>query len=178
MAEHKRFWKSYIKGKILDYEQRQWWTEMTKEGDRSKLRTYVTFKKQLRLEKYLLSYGDPLGRSLHTSLRTGTNDLEIDRARRFGTHRDLRICRFCNLNLVETERHFVISCPLYKDYRDQLYRSIANVSNEKWTLTNRSEDDIFILLLQGTGDEFERIIFRLFQSYLTRCFRLRKEKEQ
>jgi len=175
--EHKRFWNSYIKGKIHDYEERQWWTEMTKDGDNSKLRTYVTFKKQLRLEKYLLSYADSLGRSMHTSLRTGTNDLEIDRARRFGIHRDLRICRFCNLNLVETERHFVLSCPLYKEYRDQLYRSIANVSQNKWNFFNRSENDIFILLLQGTGDEFQKIIFRIFQSYLVRCFRFRKMKE-
>jgi len=176
MDDHKRFWKVYIKGKILDYEQRRWWTDMTMEGENSKLRTYVTFKKQLRLEKYLLTPGDSLGRTLHTSLRTGTNDLEIDRGRRFLIHRDLRICRFCNLNLVETERHFVLSCPLHQMDRDQLYRSIANVSQNKWDFSKRSEDETFILLLQGTGDEFQRIVFRLFQSYLVRCFRLRKMK--
>jgi len=55
----------------------------------------------------------------------------------------------------------VLSCPLYKEYRDQWYRSIANVSQNKWNFFNRSENDIFILLLQGTGDEFQKIIFPL-----------------
>ena len=50
-----------------------------------KTRTYITFKKTLGLEKYLLANSNSSGRAYHTSLRSGTNILEIEKA-------DGRVC--------------------------------------------------------------------------------------
>ena len=135
------------------------------DASQKKLRTYITSKKKLCLEKYLLA--DP------TSLRTGTNVLEIEKGRFEGIHRTLRYCKMCDLKIVEDEKHFVLQCPLYDQLRANLFKSICNISGGKWDLKNRPMEESFVLLMQGTGDEHEKIIFRIFHCHLQRCFKLR-----
>ena len=81
MKQHKGFWKNYISKLILQQEEQSWWNRMNAKQDHNKLRNYVIFKKKLRLEKYLLADSTPKGRVYHTSLRNGTNELEIERGR-------------------------------------------------------------------------------------------------
>jgi len=75
---HKRFIKIYMTKIIFSYEEDKWRDELVK---KSKLRTYIRFKKKLILEKYLLTRGYFTGRSLMTQVRTGTNKLEIEMGR-------------------------------------------------------------------------------------------------
>lgn len=41
-----------------------------------------------------------------------------------GTPAYLRLCEFCDLQVVEDEFHFVFYCPLYCDLRNSLFESI------------------------------------------------------
>ena len=149
---------------------------MNEDIDHRKLRTYVTFKKNIRLEKYLLTDSHYLGRAYHTSLRTGSNTLEIDQGRRKRIHRDFRFCIHCDSKAVESEKHFLLDCPRYQDLRNKLFASILEISNGKWELVNRSSEDQFLLLMAGSGDQYESRIFKTFHKYLVKCFKLRKEE--
>ena len=139
---------------------------------------YVTFKRVFRLEKYLLVNSDARGRSYHISLRSGTNCLEIEKGRHLGISRELRFCKCCDSKAVEDEIHFLMHCPLYNQLREKCFKSILNISGGKWDLKSRPASESFVLLMQGTGDEHEKIIFRIFHCHLKRCFKLRNKEQQ
>ena len=40
----------------------------------------------------------------------------------------LRICKQCNLNVVEDEVHLLMECPLYDDIRSTIQHHISNVT--------------------------------------------------
>ena len=85
---------------------------------KSKLRTYRTFKTKLKLEKYL-NVGNLKGRKLLTSLRSGSNMLEIEKGRWKRVDKDQRLCLQCDMKQVEDEKHFVVACGRY--YNDAIY---------------------------------------------------------
>jgi hypothetical protein len=171
--DHRKFWKTFITKIIADHEEKDWIIQINK---KPKLRTYRSFKKKLSLEKYLLTDSKPLGRHIHTSLRNGANFLEIERGR-WGPNplpEELRICKHCDLKVPETELHFVTSCPRYHLVRIKLYNLISDVSQGKWHLEQKPIDQQFLLLMAGTGDEYELRIFTIFQNFLIKFVRLRK----
>ena len=137
------------------------------------MRTYCTFKSNLRLENYLLVSSNNYGRYLHTALRIGTNKLRIDMDRRNNLEEKDRICKECNLNVVENELHFLVECDKYNQLRSQLFNSIFTLSKGKWNLSAISKHDCFIILINGTLDNYQYKIFRLLHSYLAKMFKLR-----
>ena len=174
--DHRNFWKSWITKIIAVHEEKNWMTEVFK---KPKLRTYRTLKKKLCFEKYLATDAKPLGRYIHTSLRNGANFLEIERGR-WGHDplpEELRICQHCDLKVPETEKHFVTACPRYHLLRMKLFKLIAEISNDKWHLEHKSSEEQFLLLIAGTGDEYETKIFCVFQNYLVKFMRLRNTKK-
>ena len=172
---HKSFWKKYISKIILQHEEKLWFKRMSTKKEHNKLRNFITFKKTLKMEKYLSASNNPNGRIYHTSLRNGTNVLEIERGRWKHIPMEYRYCTLCDLKKVEDEKHFLLTCPLYNDLREKFYQNVSNVSNRKWDLKCRSPDESFILLMQGTGDDYEQTIFRIFHCHLERCFKLRNK---
>ena len=44
-------------------------------------------------------------------LRSGTLPIEIEKGRYRGKPRNERYCKQCNINVVETEDHFLLHCP-------------------------------------------------------------------
>ena len=60
-------------------------------------------------------------------VETGHFNTLIDPATRNCRHLRLheRICQLCNMGSTEDEYHFLMVCPLYKDYRDNLFNSIT-----------------------------------------------------
>ena len=146
--------------------------------DYSKLRTYRLFKKKLRLEEYLLVTSNSYGRSIHTSLRIGSNKLEIDMGRRLNLDKKERLCKNCSTGSVEDELHFLIQCPNYNNLRNELYNKISKVSKNKWKLTNLSNNDAFLILMNGSQDEYQRKIFVILHSYLVKCYKIRLKDKQ
>ncbi len=138
----------------------------------SKLRTYRHIKVNLKLEAYLLS-SNPKARSILFSIRSGTNKLEIERGRWARKPELHRVCKYCSLNHVENEIHFVNVCPNYHDLRSFMFQKIMTLSGGKWDLVNVSVQEQFRILMQGTGDQFESEVFRTFQSFLLKASRKR-----
>ena len=56
-------------------------------------------------------------RSLLCHLRFGILPLRLETGRYIGEPVEDRLCRFCTLNVVEDERHFMLECELYNQIR-------------------------------------------------------------
>src|SRR3569833_4116701 len=114
-VEHKRFWRKFGSKIIHDHEEKSWKERML---DHKKLEIYSLYKTKLRLEKYLSTPTDYKGRVLLTSLRSGSNKLQIERGRWIGQSDFERICEQCDLNHAENEIHFVVA----KSFIEKLLR--------------------------------------------------------
>ena len=99
-------------------------------GSRSKLRTYITFKKDFEMEPYLHVDNTPTKwRKLFCSLRVSCHDLEIERGRYQKKPKppEERICKICKME-AETEEHFIMSCPAYRKQRISLSNKLCNTT--------------------------------------------------
>ena len=72
----RKCWANIIFGKIGKVEREEWLKEVS---SKPKLRTYKSFKAELKFESYLESVENIAGRHLLTAIRTGSNrDWEVD----------------------------------------------------------------------------------------------------
>ena len=84
-----------------------------------------------------------------TRFRLSSHDLMIERGRYDDTARDERICKCCNMSMIESENHFLLVCPLYADIRRKCRKfkpyfchwpnlnfDILMMSNSKHTILN------------------------------------------
>jgi len=150
--------------------------EKGNKGEKSKLCNYNLIKQNIKLEKYLHCNNHVRGRYYHTALRTGSNQLEIERGRWKRLPRSQRLCQQCDWNAIENEEHFILKCPKYDNFREELFQKIIELTNGKWNFKTSDAEYAFSVLLQGTGDESESTIFNLFHGFLERCFKLRNQK--
>jgi len=58
------------------------------------------------------------------------------------------------------------------------FDSVMNISKGKWNFRTRNADEVLILLLQGTGDDYEMKIFNSFHKFLEKCFKIRTQNSQ
>lgn len=86
-------------------------------NESSKLSTYKSVKTQFQYEKYLSCVQIEKHRVALTRLRCSAHNLMIEEGRYRSIDRDLRLCQFCNMNSVETEYHFLLVCPAYREIR-------------------------------------------------------------
>ena len=144
--------KSKIKGIIFDLQQQyrqkinKYLSQLRKDGNNDKLRTYCFIKTDCTLEKYLLHNIPRVQRSKVTSLRIGSHSLEIEK----GRHKipqipaDKRLCSFClPQKYIEDECHFLVNCSLFTEKRNNLIYELDLGDSYK------SKDDMskFIFLL-------------------------------
>ena len=118
-----------------------------------KLRSYIKFKMKYYTEEYLKMCMTKYQRSLLSQFRAGILPLRIETGRfhvksdtENGNVRYLQVeertCQMCNSHEIENEFHFLLVCPIYNDYRANLFNSIR-VSHEFNTMT-MDEKFIFI----------------------------------
>ena len=69
--------------------------------------------------------------------------------------------------------HFVLHCPKYSNLRETLFQKILAVSKGKWNLQNLGGHSSFLILVNGTGDSFQMLVFQEFQTFLFNAFKLR-----
>lgn len=105
-------------GKLHVLDEQEWLNSVHR---KPKLRTYLLFKNELKVESYVKYYMHKRRRSLLAQFRLGILPLRIETGRYSNTPADERICQMCNLNSVEDEYHFVMNCPLYDDLRTNLF---------------------------------------------------------
>ena len=129
-----RSWVSEVQKMIYVNEMNNWRRRMMM---KPKLRTYITLKKDLILENYLLNETNIIGRYEITKLRGGTNRLRIETGRyemintengKRNLMAEERLCTLCKNNEIEDERHFIEKCDYYYDERKFTLELIQNVN--------------------------------------------------
>ena len=89
----------------------------------SKMKTLSLLKDEPGRESYLHEVTNSKHRSAMTKLRLSAHRLEIETGRYNNTTAENRFCVICQLQgheVVEDETHFMVSCPMYKDLRENL----------------------------------------------------------
>ena len=123
--ESKDEWNKIIKKRIHKREEEEWKRRMQ---HRPKLRTYRKVKDKLEVEGYLSSK-DVEGRRMLARIRSGTNKLRIETGRHTGLAEEDRKCWF-GCGKTEDEKHFLLECKMYDDFRKHLVRRIGEENYE------------------------------------------------
>ena len=95
--------------------------------ERSRMFVSKIFKTNFKQEKYL-SLNNFEERKKISQFRISAHKLETEQDRYTipKTPVKSRICKQCDLNLVENEIHFLVICPKYEHLRSKLYNKINN----------------------------------------------------
>ena len=125
-----------------------------------KLRTYNLFKNNFEAEHYV-KYCDKYMRSHLAQLRSGILPLNIELGRHRGIKVDDRKCTLCNLDSIEDEFHFICKCPLYAQFRKELYDTYKVKHSNFGTL---SDDEKFILIMKSANKQAGRYIVNSFDT--------------
>jgi hypothetical protein len=131
---------------IFRKEENEWKIKMEK---KTKLRTYRKLKSELKLEEYIIEIERYKRRHL-TMLRGGTNKLRIERGRWVGEKLEERICKICDCEEIEDEKHFLLACPRYVRERVSMFEKIKNLERNLENIENRDENDQLDILI-GRG---------------------------
>ena len=96
-------------------------------SERSKLRTYALFKKEIGFERYLSDVKNVSIRTKVCKFRLSNHKLMIESGRHKGIENaDERFCPFCP-EVVENEFHFLFICPIYRIPREEFINPITEV---------------------------------------------------
>ena len=87
----------------------------------SKMKMLSILKQEPGRETYLNEVTNSKHRIAMTKLRLSGHSLEIETGRYNNTERENRLCSYCQTmgnKTIEDEMHFLVSCPMYKELRD------------------------------------------------------------
>ena len=87
----------------------------------SRLRLYSKYKENNEQETYLNLIKNKTYMQTLSRFRLSSRQLEIETGRHIGSDRDQRLCRKCNMRMIEDEYHFLLTCPLYNDLRTKYF---------------------------------------------------------
>ena len=137
-----------FKRKIIAKADEEWVNNV---NNKPKLRLYTTFKNIRKAEDYVTSGFPRYNRSLMAQLRSGTLPLAIEVGRYRGLAVEDRICTVCNLNITESELHFILECPAYtRSSMDDIllqYDTINMTANDKLKILMNHHKDFSNALL-------------------------------
>ena len=126
---------------------------------KDKLRTYNMFKWTYETEEYVSSNIRKNVRSLISQFRLGILPLQIEIGRYRGIPLEERTCSFCN-NVVEDEFHVLCKCPLYEEYRKELY---DRVTMQNPSFQNVDIIDKFIYICANFQEYLGMFLFKSMQ---------------
>ena len=127
--------------------------------DTPKLRTYKLLKNQYKVEKYVELNLPKNLRSSMAMFRCGVLPLRIETGRYKSEPIEDRICVFCNLHEIETEKHFLLHCSLYNQLRDDFFRKIQLPDQHRLTL----DYSVFVNTIVNYPRQTANFIFNAFQ---------------
>ena len=112
----------------------------------NKLRTYRLYKSTFKTETYVKLNMRRDQRRIRSKFRICNLPLAIETGRYTKPKTPLqdRICKFCSMNSIEDETHFLIDCNLYNDLRYDLFES-ASILNENFHQLNFEEKFCFLM---------------------------------
>ena len=109
----------------------------------SKLKTYSILKIQIGYENYLSQIQNTQNRISLTKFRLSNHTLMIETGRHQRIEKSQRFCPFCP-NTIEDERHFLLQCPVYDVFRNELF---SEAKQEKANILQMDSSDKFITIL-------------------------------
>jgi hypothetical protein len=132
--------------------------------DFPKLRTYVSFKHDYVVENYVKCFLTRSERSFIAQFRLGILPLHIETGRFTApiTLLEDRICKNCELNEVEDERHFLLHCTLYTDERNVFYDYCSRTIENFFTL-NANEKFVNILGCESACKQLAKFIMTCYK---------------
>ena len=128
----KNYFLSYVISKLEQKHQVEWLnvvqnnTGMRGKGG-NKLRTYSLFKTTYHVEPYCQMFLPRKHRSALSKFRSGGAPLRLETGRYEGLEVDQRICPICHSS-VEDEKHVLLQCSLYVDFRNALFKQACEVN--------------------------------------------------
>ena len=165
-------WYTYLYKRVHEVEEKEWQQAMI---NKPKLVTYITFKKKLELEKYLLSDTQKTARYLLTSIRTGSNKLRIETGRWKKPKEDRidRKCRACFTGKVEDESHFILECEAYQSLRQSMYDNIRTITNNRINITTKPWEERLSILM---NPDIERSkIYEIIKNFIKKAYKRRSQ---
>lgn len=105
---------SKLKQRIRDQYVQEWNSEV---NNMPKLELYSKYKVSFELESYIVKIKNESLRKTLSQFRLSSHKLEIEVGRYSGIARENRICKCCSSNMIESEYHFLLTCPLYRHLR-------------------------------------------------------------
>ena len=107
---------------IYDQFYQQWFSDLRKS---SKLETYCLIKTNFERESYLEQVTTIKHRTALAKFRCSSHMLLIEEGRYRNIPREQRLCSKCNMTEIETEYHFLLVCPYYREIRTNIYPNIT-----------------------------------------------------
>ena len=104
-------------GNIVNSYIQNWFSDL---DNSAKVQCYRSFESHFEPEKYHNLVNNNNYRIAMTRLRCTSHPLLIEEERYHKIPRDNRICKRCNLNVIENEYHFILICPMYHQLRNNL----------------------------------------------------------
>ena len=112
-----RLYLNLIIQRIHDQYIQTWFSELDQSP---KLITYRLYKTSFCYEPYLSRINNYNLRFCLSRFRCSSHKLFIEEGRYHNIARELRLCKYCNMNMIENEYHFLLVCPFYHDLRRKL----------------------------------------------------------
>lgn len=108
-----------IKKRIIDTYCQSWYSDI---NNSPRLRSYAIFKHNFIREKYLDVIHEYKFRHALSRFRISSHRLNIETGRYTNTPLNERVCIQCNMNQIESEFHFLLVCPKYRDLRTRFFK--------------------------------------------------------
>ena len=120
--------------------------DRSRSGQNNKLRTYSTFKKEFKMEEYLINVKEKNCRKYICKY--------IEKGRHIRPKIDVeeRKCNKCDTDTVEDEFHYIITCPHYKEIRKKLFDSIDQRNQQFNSLSN---EDKFAYIMSNASTHID-----------------------
>ena len=130
--------------KVCDDNYDRYWSRAVSESP--KALSYILFKRNVCFEKYLYQVKNISHRKAMSRFRLSNHSLLIEKGRhlRPRLERNDRKCFICKAE-VENEKHFLITCPLYENQRENLFHQCRENCRSFDSLTPEEERFIFIM---------------------------------
>jgi hypothetical protein len=162
--EREQFNVDTVVKNINEIIQTEWYNDLS---NKPKLRTYRKYKQTVGVEPYILQFMSRKSRSLLSQFRCGILPLRIETGRFQNIELENRLCKYCECNVIEDEKHFLCECTLYNSERMNLYREARCVIQD---FDDMSADDKFCAIVNSCQKSLSKYIYDAWNVRQQMCY--------
>ena len=156
----------YVKRGLQNVFMRYWGEQFQPDKNGGKLRIFKKVKKRFEPEKYLFEITNFKHRQAVTKLRISAHKLTVETGRYNNTPYNDRLCRFCDLNEVGDEHHFLMSCKNIKllSLRSKFFEDLYKI-NSSFKLF--SSEELFMYIMAMKDESIMKLVAKFCFEVLT-----------